>query len=475
MIVRLQVGTPARQWQLRLAARIEAAGHTVVVCQVPNTGRSHGASFILAVERLLYGAASAGFAMVQLAGDPASTAWDVTLALEGKASGAALDVLFDGSGGEQALITALLKGRAPYVCVRRSNDGRELAAGLPAIEDPYVLARALEQLLIRTETIVLQALATFASGAVTGPRPSAPLAGRWRSPLSFMADTLAAKASARYARARSMPRGWRVMYRERGHGVSDPAAFAPVPDDGSRFYADPFPFEWEGQRCLFLEDYAYRTRKGVIACVTIDADGSASVPRTVLDLPVHLSYPFVFADGGVVYMLPEMSGARCVQLYCASRFPDRWVADRVLLADIVANDATLVRHDGLWWLFATVSGDGGSSWDQLCLFHAPALAGPWTAHAGNPVLIDAGAARPGGAMWQEEGVLMRVAQDCRRDYGDALAICRVDRLDQRGFAQTVLERRRAPDGWSATGMHTLNRSATLEVMDLHVARGRERL
>ena len=444
-----------------------------MLCQVGGGG-SVAATWILAVERLLYGAASSGFAPWRFASDGLDAFVDVTLALEGEASGVVLHVFFDGTRGERALVASLLRGRAPLVCVGPPDGLRDVVAGLPAIEDPYVLARALEQVLVRTEDLVLQAVSRFASGADAGSRPSSPLPRDAGSPLAFVAGSLVAKVLARCGWGRGSSKAWRIAHREIGVGASEPTAFTALPVHGSRFYADPFPFEWDGLRCVFFEDYDRRTRKGTVASVIIDVAGAVSEPRTVLELPVHLSYPLVFADEDAVYMLPEMSAARRVQLYRAARFPDRWVPDQVLLDDVVAHDATVIRHNGRWWLFATVSGDGGSSWDQLCLFHAPDLTGAWVAHAGNPVLVDAGAARPGGAMWHEGDVLMRVAQDCRIGYGDALAICRVDRLDESGFAQTVVARRESPCGLNATGMHTLNRSATLEVIDLRVGRAKGR-
>ena len=457
MIVGLQVGTPARGWHRRLAARIEADGHRVVMRRVASRS-ARGAGFILAVERRLYGAVAHGFEPLAIA--RVAEACDVLIAIEGE--GATLDLLFDEERGEAALVGALLGGRAPLVRVR--GDHGVLAAGLPAVEDPHILGRALAQVLVRVEDLIVQALRRM--NVAAGALPTAREVVASKSPPGFLARGLAAKLARRLGPARGCPDHWRVATRAAGTGE----AFAIVPDDGERFYADPFPFEWDGRRFLFFEDYAYRTGKGVIGCVAVDEAGRASPPRRVLEQPVHLSYPFVFRDGDAAYMLPEMGAARRVQLFRAVSFPDRWMPDQVLLDDVVAADATLIRHGGAWWLFATLAGDGGSSWDKLCLFHAPSLAGPWLPHADNPVLIDAGGARPAGAMWHEGEVLMRVAQDCRRGYGDAVALCRVDRLDPAGFRQTVVARMVAPTGFGADGTHTWNRSAGLEVIDLRFQR-----
>ena len=38
---------------------------------------------------------------------------------------------------------------------------------------------------------------------------------------------------------------------------------------------------------------------------------------------------------------------------------------------ISAYDATLVEHQGRWWMFAAVRArEGASTWDELCIFHA---------------------------------------------------------------------------------------------------------
>jgi hypothetical protein len=268
------------------------------------------------------------------------------------------------------------------------------------------------------------------------------------------------------------PEHWTIGYRKiEGAGVATGRAwgsdrFIALPGDDSGFQADPMPFEWNGRTYLFFESFPYATRKGVIALCELDEEGVPLPPRTVLEQPFHLSYPVLIPHDGEIYMMPEMGASGRLQLFRADPFPDRWVPDRTLIEGCSLADATPVFHDGRWWLFAALYGDGGSTWDQLALFHAPDLLGPWVPHDSNPVLIDAGSARPAGAMWHEDGALMRVTQDCRSGYGKGLAICRVDRLDALGYAQSVVARLAAPQGSTADGTHTLNRSGGLEVIDL---------
>ncbi len=428
--------------------------------------------WLLAIERRLYGAASALFAPVRLTTATAGPAADVTIVLAGQAprAGRVLRPLFDGAPGEDAMLAALLDGRAPLVTIEGgSGDATvEVAAGLPALEDRHVLARSLDHVLSRLITLVMHAIEGRSCLRLDEKPACLPRRG---SASRLLARGITERLRGRFGRLRGHVPHWRIAYRFSDATVAQARAWPTtphrmLPTKRHRFHADPFAVCDDDRWYIFFEEYRSDVRKGVIALVEIDATGGASLPRLVLDHPVHLSYPLVLRHRGAIYMLPEMSALRRLQLFRADPFPDRWVEDRVLLDGVTVADATPVVHDGVWWIFATISDDGGSSWDQLALFHAPDLLGPWTPHASNPVLIDAGSARPAGAMWHENGALMRVAQDCRTGYGRGIAICRVDRLDVDGFAQTVVARLGPPDQLGARGVHTLNHDGALEVFDL---------
>lgn len=223
--------------------------------------------------------------------------------------------------------------------------------------------------------------------------------------------------------------------------------------------------ERNGLSHVFCEEFPYATHKGVISHFTVDGQGSHSQPRIVLERPYHLSYPFLFERDGEIFMIPETSGNGTIELYRADPFPDVWKFERVLVDNVRAGDATLVEHNGLFWIFATLTDGARSTWDTLGIFYAEKLEGPWRPHPANPVLIDAGCARPAGNFFHSGAELIRPAQDCRGGYGVGLALCRVDRLDPEGFAQTVIRRFGPDPSWRGKGFHTLNRSGSLEVID----------
>jgi hypothetical protein len=264
---------------------------------------------------------------------------------------------------------------------------------------------------------------------------------------------------------------WRIGWRKLSGGdlfdlrrLSD-GSWSRLADDGRRFYADPFPIVHRGRLTLFVEEFEHRLGKGVISAVEFGPDGPIGAPEIVLEQPGHLSYPFVFESQGSLWMIPESSSAGVVNLFRCTNFPGRWVYEATLISGIVASDATLFERNGVWWMFATVRDGGGSFSDALHLWSAPGFRGPWTPHPRNPVLIDIASARPAGRFVERDGMLFRPVQDCRKGYGAALGIARVDTLDFEAYSQTVETFLTPGPKWRGRRLHTVNAAGGYEFID----------
>jgi hypothetical protein len=185
----------------------------------------------------------------------------------------------------------------------------------------------------------------------------------------------------------------------------------------------------------------------------------------VLEESHHLSYPFVFEADDGIYMIPESAATRSVDLYKAYDFPRGWRHEATLLQGVSAADATLFRHDGLWWMFAAVGEDGSSRNDQLHIYWAQDVRGPWQPHVGNPVKIDVSSVRPAGRLFRRGVALLRPTQDCSRVYGGGVTLCEVTELSRESFAEVEVERL-LPDWLPANvAFHTLSSSGRLEMID----------
>jgi hypothetical protein len=163
-------------------------------------------------------------------------------------------------------------------------------------------------------------------------------------------------------------------------------------------------------------------------------------------------------------MLPEGSQSGKLTLYRAERFPDRWIPAGDLLTGEMS-DATLLEHDGRYWLFATSRDGAGSTSDTLVVFHAPSLTGPWTPHEQNPILVDRRRARPGGAFVKVGGELILPVQDGTTGYGGGLGLSRLLRLDATAVELGDPTPIATAGDFPYPKIHTLNRVGRLEVID----------
>jgi hypothetical protein len=233
-----------------------------------------------------------------------------------------------------------------------------------------------------------------------------------------------------------------------------------------RFLADPFGLWRDGRLHLFAEAYDYRTRHGVIDCLTLAEDFSVVRRQTVLREPWHLSYPYLFEADGETWMLPEAARSGALTLYRAAPFPDRWEPVSRIALDVVPIDATPVRHDGLWWLFYSGGKDRAARMGALHVAWAERLEGPWHPVAANPVRHDMAGGRPGGTPFVADGQLCLPVQDCSRTYGGAIRILRFTRLSPEGVETELGPAIVAPaDTPYREGMHTLAGCGPVTLID----------
>lgn len=260
-------------------------------------------------------------------------------------------------------------------------------------------------------------------------------------------------------------------------GAVDLSAFEPLVAPKGHFYADPMLFAHEGRTYLFLEDYDYAARRGDIAVMDI-TDQVPKVADICLTTGSHLSYPFVFAHEGAIYMIPESMEAGEVALYRADAFPHRWVKEKVLFQGSIV-DTTILLKDGVWYFFATFIIPGTEA-TSLHLFTAESLSGEWRQHPASPLSNDVQDARGAGRIVEQDGVLYRPAQDCSGTYGRAIRFLRIDRLTPREYAESLVlevgpDAVPAFEGQACEGIHTYDRAGRFEVIDAKYSLPRDQI
>ena len=242
-----------------------------------------------------------------------------------------------------------------------------------------------------------------------------------------------------------------------------------------RFWADPFSIKVGEQHYIFFEEYLNSAGRAHISVIEVDQSGIVSGPAEVLKLDCHLSYPFVFEWRGDYYMVPETGDKNQVGLYRSATFPFDWQLEQVLLEAKCPLDATLVEVDGTWWMFVNIQEEGVLvNWDELHLYYADNPRGPWKPHARNPVISDVRRARPAGRLFWSNDVLHRPGQDSSLRYGYATTISRIDNLTPTEYRETEVAKILPNWDKDVLGVHTLNKSDEITVIDCFMKRRRFR-
>jgi len=243
----------------------------------------------------------------------------------------------------------------------------------------------------------------------------------------------------------------------------DKIRWLPAPPNG--FLADPFGVtQADGTVVVLAEAVSWQDGRGRIVAFEARPDGTLTPREEIFGFTTHASYPQLIEHDGDIYCIPETLVQRRVQLFRATAFPYRWVADSVLLENFAGADATVCRHEGRWWLFVGNHDDQDEA--KLFLFHAADLRGPWLPHAANPVKCDLRSARPAGPLFVLDGALYRPAQDCSVTYGGAVVINRIDRLTPEDFSEQPVKRLApAAEGPYPHGLHTLSGAGNVTLVD----------
>ena len=470
-------GTPA--WQARALELIEASDVLelagVRVEPAPRGGRAW--ALHRRIERRIFRLGPDALAPVALearepAGDPEPDRPALTVWLAAAPPPPGDDTLRVGHGpafepAEPAFRRALASGSdAVRTEVRRGH--RVISSSISGVR-AYSATLSTDAALWKAAALVARAAETAAAEPATTPTTK----GDAAPPPSPPGAGFAARSAGRWGRALGTRflyrRPWRIAVRERS---DDPARgwdelvevvrFAP-----GHVYADPFLFERGGAHHLFFEHVPAGQTRGVIAHAEL-RPGEAAEPVTVMEAPHHLSYPHVFEHGGEVFLLPESSAARRLELHRATEFPHRWELDTVLFDDLDVVDATPFEHEGRLWMLAAIAAHGASRLDELHLLWADGPRGPWTPHPLNPVVSDARAGRPAGAMLRDGDRLIRPAQDGSRRYGGAVSFRAVDVLSETEYEEHEVGRIDPADMPGARAVHAYARDSRYEAIDFRV-------
>ena len=239
-----------------------------------------------------------------------------------------------------------------------------------------------------------------------------------------------------------------------------------------KMQADPFIVFENGKYFIFYEELYFEKNKGYISVGELDLEKNRLInQRIILEKDYHLSYPFVFKENNIWYMIPESSQNKTVDLYEAERFPYEWKLKKTLLKNIETVDSTFIKKYNIWYLFTNEKQLGISPNDELSIYYSEDfLNKEFKKLFLNPIISDVSCARMGGKFFLKNNKIYRVSQDCSKRYGYRVNINEILEIDKNNYKEQKIEVLKHPKNKKIIGMHTYNFSNEIEVADFLILR-----
>ena len=198
--------------------------------------------------------------------------------------------------------------------------------------------------------------------------------------------------------------------------------------DLSKYYADPFILHADGnQFTILVEEFSYKSDYGILSQLTLDRNRKLIKHKVLLDTGSHLSYPFFVTENNRTYIFPEagMSGKLSCYEYDHQNECLIFVKD---ILDLPLRDATILKKDGKYWIFATINEGRSNYW--LHVFYSDNLLGPYTAHRKNPIKSGLNGNRGAGQFIEVDGTFYRPTQNCINAYGESITLNKIVELNE---------------------------------------------
>ncbi|MCF0184025.1 MAG: hypothetical protein HUK01_06795 [Bacteroidaceae bacterium] len=245
-----------------------------------------------------------------------------------------------------------------------------------------------------------------------------------------------------------------------------------LPMPQTEFWADPFVYRnrVDGKIYLFIERFPFKEKKGVLACAELDDEFNVHNMHDILTRPYHLSYPHLIEEDGELYMMPECSANRQLEVYRCVQFPDQWeLYSCGMKGECLADTVYYRDKNGDAWLF-TAQCD--TSVDLHCtimnIYKVDSLKlNQIIPHKQNPIIINCEHSRNGGRIYEENGRCYRVAQNNTHGmYGYGISVREIVKLTIDEYEEVEVKQQLGRNIPAFLGTHQMCQIDGVFAMDL---------
>jgi len=208
---------------------------------------------------------------------------------------------------------------------------------------------------------------------------------------------------------------------------------------------------------MFFEVMNSLSRQGDIGCAMSPDGLNWKYQKIVLDEPFHLSYPYIFQWEGQFFMIPESAEGGAIRLYRAEHFPHSWTFISNLVKGAYS-DTCVFFKDETWWMLTCSK---PYTHDELSLFFADKLAGPWTEHPASPVVRgNPSQAQCAGRILVVNDGIIRFSHDDFPTYGKKVRAFLITEISRTKYSEKEYESNPVLSAqgrdWNRHGMHHID-------------------
>lgn len=232
------------------------------------------------------------------------------------------------------------------------------------------------------------------------------------------------------------------------------------PNKDGEYFADPFFIIENDKPLIFAEHYSYQSKKGNIVLI----EPGLNQVSTLIEKDTHLSYPFIFEENDITYIIPEESNSGSLNLYRWDKETKTAVFIQPIL-NIPAIDASIIKYNNKYYIFTGIKGELPN--EKLFIYYSDKLTGPYLSHIGNPVKVSPKGSRMGGSFIVENEAVVRPSQYSVKYYGEKLVFQKITKLSPTEYDEEEYNELKPIKEYPfKCGLHTYNKKATFEVIDL---------
>ena len=245
----------------------------------------------------------------------------------------------------------------------------------------------------------------------------------------------------------------------------DVSNFKIISPPNDYFWADPFVLNDDNGTNIFIEEKKIKTHNGYISLLILEEDKAYT--KKIIEEKYHLSYPHVFKFNSEYYMFTESLENKTINLYKSSSYPTDWKFEKYIFSDIQAVDPTLIKHNGVWWLFVNQRKNSYESiQDELYIYYSDdPTSTNWSSHKLNPVVSDVRTSRPAGKIINHNGKLIRPSQNSQKRYGYSLNFMEIIKLNTYEYEEQLIEKL---EPWNSEiqALHTFSTAKGKTLIDI---------